>query len=165
MINGFCIAGMTTFIESWLNDRSSNETRGRVLGFYMLVSYLAIAAGQTLVNLGTVGGSDHLMIASTLIGLSLIPIAMTRFGEPNLKASQPLDILTLYYASRIAVIDAVVAGMLVGSFYALGVVFARQIGLSVSEAAMFMSTVVLGGLGFQVPVGMLADRFDRRIVM
>tara|TARA_R110002072_G_scaffold43312_2_gene121611 strand:+ start:64 stop:687 length:624 start_codon:yes stop_codon:yes gene_type:complete len=53
----------------------------------------------------------------------------------------------------------------VGSFYALGVVFARQIGLTVPEAAMFMSTVVLGGLGFQVPVGMLADRFDRRIVM
>jgi len=165
MINGFCIAGMTTSIESWLNDRSSNETRDRVLGFYMLVFYLAIAAGQTLVNLGTVGGSDHLMIASTLIGLSLIPIAMTRLGEPDLKASQPLDIRTLYNASRVGVIGATIAGMLVGSFYALGVVFARQIGLSVSEAAMFMSTVVLGGLGFQVPVGMLADRFDRRIVM
>lgn len=138
MINGFCIAGMTTSIESWLNDRSSNETRGRVLGFHMLVFYLAIAAGQTLVNLGTVGGSDHLMIASTLIGLSLIPIAMTRLGEPDLKASQPLDIRTLYNASRVGVMGATVAGMLVGSFYALGVVFARQIGLSVSEAAMFI---------------------------
>ncbi len=47
----------------------------------------------------------------------------------------------------------------------MGVVFARQIGLGVTEAAMFMSVVVLGGLGFQVPIGMLADRFDRRIVM
>ncbi|MDN5788156.1 MFS transporter, partial [Pseudorhodobacter sp.] len=47
----------------------------------------------------------------------------------------------------------------------MGVVFARQIGLSVSEAAMFMSVVVLGGLAFQVPIGMLADRFDRRVVM
>ncbi|MFG6539326.1 MFS transporter, partial [Sulfitobacter sp. CS16] len=28
-----------------------------------------------------------------------------------------------------------------------------------------MSTVVLGGLGFRRPVGMLADRFDRRIVI
>ena len=164
-INGFCIAGMTTSIESWLNERSSNETRGRVLGYYMLVFYLAIATGQTLVNAGTVGGSDHLMMASTLIGLSLIPIAMTRLGEPNLQTSQPLDIRTLFQASRVGVVGAVVAGMLVGSFYALGVVFARQIGLGVTEAALFMSTVVLGGLGFQVPVGMLADRYDRRIVM
>ncbi|MFG6539361.1 MFS transporter [Sulfitobacter sp. CS16] len=60
LLNGFCIAGMTTSTESWLNDRSSNETRGRVLGFYMLVFYLAIAAGQTWVNLGPVGGSAHL---------------------------------------------------------------------------------------------------------
>nr|WP_281361031.1 MFS transporter [Sulfitobacter maritimus] len=164
-INGFCIAGMTTSIESWLNERSSNETRGRVLGYYMLVFYLAIAMGQTLVNAGTGGGSDHLMMASTLIGLSLIPIAMTRLGEPNLRTSQPLHIRTLFEASRVGVVGAVVAGMLVGSFYALGVVFARQIGLSVTEAALFMSTVVLGGLGFQVPVGMLADRYDRRIVM
>lgn len=165
VINGFCIAGMTTSIESWLNERSSNETRGRVLGYYMLVFYLAIAMGQTLVNASPVGGSDHLMMASTLIGLSLIPIAMTRLGEPNLQTSQPLDIRTLFEASRVGVVGAVVAGMLVGSFYALGVVFARQIGLSVTEAALFMSTVVLGGLGFQVPVGMLADRYDRRIVM
>lgn len=165
IINGFCIAGMTTSVESWLNERSSNKTRGRVLGYYMLVFYLAIAMGQTLVNAGTVGGSDHFMMASTLIGLSLIPIAMTRLGEPNLQTSQPLNVRTLFEASRVGVVGAVVAGMLVGSFYALGVVFARQIGLSVTEAALFMSTVVLGGLGFQVPVGMLADRYDRRIVM
>lgn len=165
VINGICIAGMTTSIESWLNDRSNNETRGRVLGSYMLVLYLAIATGQTLINTGTVGASDHLMISSCLIGLSLIPIAMTRLGEPDLNASQPLALRQLFAASRVGVVGAGVAGMLVGSFYALGMVFARQIGLTVPDAALFMSTVVLGGLSFQLPVGMLADRFDRRIVM
>ncbi|MCB9709239.1 MAG: MFS transporter [Myxococcales bacterium] len=165
VINGFCIAGMSTAIESWLNERSSNETRGRVLGFYMLVLYLAIVLGQTLVNVAPVDGSDHLMIASGLIGLSLIPIAMTRLGEPNLGEIHVLGLRGLYAASQVGLIGAGVAGILVGSFYALAVVFARQIGLSVSEAAMLMSFVVLGGLGFQVPVGMLADRYDRRIVM
>ena len=165
IVNGFCIAGMTTAIESWLNDRSSNETRGRILGYYMLVFYLAVALGQTLVNVGPVEGSDHLMIAAALIGLSLIPIALTGLGEPNLRELRVLGVIKLYKASRVGVVGAGVAGILVGSFYALGVVFARQIGLSVTEAALFMSTVVLGGLGFQVPVGKLADKFDRRVVM
>jgi len=165
VINGFCIAGMTTSIESWLNDRSSNDTRGRVLGYYMLVFYLAVALGQTLVNAAPATDSSSLMLASTLIGLSLVPIAVTRLGEPDLAELRVLAIAKLFEASRVGVVGAGVAGILVGSFYALGVVFARQIGLSVSEAALFMSTVVLGGLGFQVPVGMLADRFDRRIVM
>lgn len=165
IINGFCIAGMTTSIESWLNDRSSNKTRGRVLGYYMLVFYVAIALGQTLVNVAPVEGSDLLMISAALIGLSLIPIALTRLGEPNLSELRVLGVKQLYQASRVGVIGAGVAGILIGSFYALGVVFARQIGLSITEAAMFMSTVVIGGLAAQVPVGMLADRFDRRIVM
>lgn len=165
VVNGFCIAGMTATVESWLNERSGNETRGRVLGFYMLTFYLAIALGQTLVNVAAVGGNDHLMIAAALIGLSLVPIAMTRLGEPDLDDVRILGVRGLYAASPVGVVGAGVGGILVGSFYALGVVFARKIGLSVSESAMFMSVVVLGGLGFQVPIGILADRYDRRIVM
>ncbi|WP_281967649.1 MFS transporter [Roseovarius nanhaiticus] len=165
IVNGFCIAGMTTTVESWLNERSSNETRGRILGYYMLAFYLAIALGQTLVNVAPVGGDDHLMISATLIGLALIPVAMTRLGEPNLSDLRALGVRQLFAASPVGVVGAAVAGTLIGSFYALGVVFARQIGLDVTEAAMFMSTVVIGGLAAQVPVGMLADRYDRRIIM
>ncbi|WP_227368949.1 MFS transporter [Halomonas sp. M20] len=165
IVNGFCIAGMTTSIESWLNDRSNNETRGRVLGYYMLSFYLAVALGQTLVNVSPVDTSDPFMISATLIGLSLIPIALTSLREPDLRELRVLGIAKLYEASRIGVIGAGVGGILTGSFYALGVVFARQIGLSVTEAALFMSVVVLGGLGFQVPIGILADKFDRRVVM
>ncbi|MBK8525784.1 MAG: MFS transporter [Rubrivivax sp.] len=63
------------------------------------------------------------------------------------------------------VVGAGIAGLMVGSFYALGVVFAISLGLSVSEAALLMSVVVLGGLVFQVPIGVLADWSDRRVVM
>lgn len=165
LVNGFCIAGMTTAIESWMNTRASNETRGRVLGFYMLTFFLAIASGQTLVNLAAPGTADLFMLAAALISLSLIPVAMTRQGEPDLSDSKVLTVRELYAASRVGVIGAVVAGLMVGSFYGLAIVFARRIGLSVSEAALFMSTVVLGGLALQVPMGILADRFDRRLVM
>ena len=105
------------------------------------------------------------MLSAVLIGLSLLPVALTGLGEPVLRELRSLGVGKLFEASRVGVVGAGVAGILVGSFYAMGVVFARQIGLSVPEAAMFMSVVVVGGLGFQVPIGMLADRFDRRIVM
>ncbi|WP_324754187.1 MFS transporter [Roseovarius sp. Pro17] len=165
IVNGFCIAGLTATIESWLNTRSSNKTRGRVLSFYMLTHFLAIAAGQTLINLADVEAPDLFMLAASLIGLSLIPVAMTSLGEPNLSDSRVLNVRDLYAASKVGVVGAAVAGLMVGSFYALGVVFARRIGLSVSESAMFMSVVVLGGLAAQIPMGVLADRYDRRIVM
>ncbi|AVO42978.1 MFS transporter [Simplicispira suum] len=165
VVNGFCIAGMTAAIESWLNTKSRNETRGRVLSFYMVTFFLATALGQTLVNLADVGTPDLLMLAASLIELSLIPVAMTRLGEPNLSDSGVLNVRQLFAASKVGVVGAGVAGLMVGSFYALGVVFAIKIGLSVSEAALFMSVVVLGSLVFQLPIGVLADRYDRRFVM
>ena len=165
IVNGFCIAGLTAAIESWLNTRSSNQTRGRVLSFYMVTFFLATALGQTLVNLADVGSPDLFMLAASLIALSLIPVAMTSLGEPNLSDSQVLNVRDLYTASPVGLVGAGVAGLMVGSFYALGVVFAIKIGLGVSEAALFMSVVVLGGLTFQIPIGVLADRYDRRFVM
>lgn len=165
VINGFCIAGMTATIESWLNTRASNATRGRVLSFYMVTMYLAVAAGQTLVNLADVGTPDLFMLAASMIGLSLIPVAMTSLGEPNLSDRGVLKVKDLFAASRVGVVGAAIAGLIVGSFYALGIVYARRIGLSVAESALFMSVVVLGGLAAQIPVGVLADRFDRRNVL
>ena len=165
IVNGFCIAGMTAAIESWLNTKSSNQTRGRVLSFYMMTFFLATALGQTLVNLADVAAPDLFMLAASLIMLALIPVAMTRLNEPNLSDSRVLNVRALFAASKVGVVGAGVAGLMVGSFYALGVVFAIKIGLSVSESALFMSVVVLGGLVFQIPIGILADRYDRRFVM
>jgi len=105
------------------------------------------------------------MLAAALIGLSLVPVALTRLGAPALDGHRPLSVRELYAASPVGIVGAGVAGMLVGSFYALGVVFARKIGLSVSEASLFMSMVVLGGFSFQWPIGLLADRHDRRLVL
>ncbi|MDA9983208.1 MFS transporter, partial [Gammaproteobacteria bacterium] len=33
--SGFCMAGMILVTESWINERASNEMRGRVLSIYM----------------------------------------------------------------------------------------------------------------------------------
>lgn len=165
IVNGFCIAGLTSAIESGLNTKSSNETRGRVLGFYMVTFSVATASGQTLVNLAHVGAPDLFMLAASLTVLALVPIAMTRLGEPSLTDSRVLNVRALYSASQIGVVGAGVAGLMVGSFHALGVIFAIRTGLSVSEAALFMSVVVLDGLSFQVPIGFLGDRYDRRFVM
>src|SRR5271169_2576129 len=38
-------------------------------------------------------------------------------------------------------------------------------GIDRATIALFMLVAVLGGLAFQVPVGRLSDRFDRRIVL
>ena len=48
LVTGFCFAGVYVVVESWLNARSDNESRGRILSIYMIVSYAGLAGGQLL---------------------------------------------------------------------------------------------------------------------
>ena len=101
------------------------------------------------------------MPAAALIGLALTPVAMTSLGGTNPGESRALEAKTLFQASPVGVVGAGVAGLMVGSFYAVAVAFSRQIGLAVSETALFMSVVVPGGLAAQLSTGTPADRHDR----
>lgn len=165
VINGFCFAGMATTMESWLNDHSSKDSRGKVLGLYMAVQYLSVATGQLLVNIAAVNQPDLFMLAAGLISLSLIPVALTRLPEPHLGKYHPFGIVTLFRKSSIGAAGAMTAGVLLGTFYTMGVVFAYEIGLSVSDVSVFMGIAILGGFFIQWPVGKLSDHFDRRLVM
>ena len=48
------MAGAFMVIESWLNEKATNENRGTVFGLYMMVTYASIMAGQMIVAAGDV---------------------------------------------------------------------------------------------------------------
>jgi MFS family permease len=51
---GFTMAGAFMVIESWLNEKATNENRGTVFGLYMMVTYASIMGGQMIVAGGDV---------------------------------------------------------------------------------------------------------------
>jgi MFS family permease len=57
------------------------------------------------------------------------------------------------------------SGLISSSFYALVPAWMQDEGIARETIAMSMLVAVLGGLAFQVPIGRLSDRFDRRIVL
>jgi MFS family permease len=65
----------------------------------------------------------------------------------------------------LGIAGGLVAGMLNSTIFSLGAVFAFGIGLPVYQISFFMGTIIISGLVFQYPVGMLSDRYDRNIVL
>ena len=51
------------------------------------------------------------------------------------------------------------------TFGTLAAVYAARSGLSITEIALFASIPILAGALAQVPVGILSDRYDRRVVL
>ena len=50
MLTGFCFAVLFVVIESWVNDRSSNENRGVIFSVYVMISSLIIILFTLPVN-------------------------------------------------------------------------------------------------------------------
>lgn len=164
-IDGLCLAGVYVCLESWLSDRSDTARRGSALAAYMIALYAGQALGQFLLNLGKASADLPFVAASILISLAIIPIALTRNPSPSIEPAPALSVRRLYAISPLGFIGAGVTGLVLGAFYGLGAVYARQLGLGLGATAAFMSAVIAGGVALQWPLGWLSDRFDRRRVI
>ncbi|MFN4281504.1 MAG: hypothetical protein ACK4NA_02565 [Alphaproteobacteria bacterium] len=69
-ITGFCFAGLYLVIESWLNDRATNETRGAIFGIYTFVNLTVITVGQFMITLYDPASFPLFALASILVSLA-----------------------------------------------------------------------------------------------
>lgn len=163
--DGICLAGVYVCLESWLNERAEPATRGSVLAGYMIALYSGQAVGQFLLTLSDATPAMPFLVASILISLATIPVVLTHISAPPPGEANPLPVSVLYAVSPLGVVGATITGLMLGAFYSLGAVFARRLGMDLAATALFMSTVILGGVALQWPLGRLSDRIDRRKVI
>lgn len=164
-VTGACVVGLYMVIESWLNERSTNEARGRVFAVYQVMSLVALAGGQYLILVDSASISTAFILAGALLSLGLVPVVLTRVPHPAPISAVHLDLGKLWRISPLGVAGTGVAGLANGAFFALGAVFAQRIGLDTAAVALFMSVVLLGGVALQWPIGHASDRWDRRTVI
>ena len=162
---GFCSAGLFVVAESWLQFKATNETRGRTYALYALCGSAGAGVGPLLVNLGDPAGPELFLIAAILLSVCLLPVALTRVGNPEIGEPHRFGLRELYAISPVAVTGAIVAGLVTGSIAALGAVFGERIGMTALLISLLMMSLRLGGSMMQWPIGALSDRFDRRRVM
>jgi len=164
-LTGICFAILFMVIESWLNDQSSNEIRGRVLSIYIIVTNLVTMGGQLMVNLSDPAGPVLFTFAAMLVCLSLVPLSLTPTSTPKPIATAKLRIAQLYRTSPSGFIGCLAFGLADGAFWSLAPVFADAEGLPISDITVVMSLFVVGGSISQWPLGHYSDKVDRRWVI
>jgi MFS family permease len=162
---GFTMAGAFMVIESWLNERATNENRGTVFGLYMMVTYASIMAGQMIVAAGDVTQASLFMVAGIFFCCSLIPTAVSSAASPKPLQDVSLDLKGLYANSPVAFVGCLLIGVANGAWGTLGAVYGARIGVSTAEIALMMSLVVMAGAAMQMPMGRISDKTDRRYVL
>lgn len=164
-LSGFCFAGAAMIVESWLNERTSPSSRGRVYGVYTMVSLGASTAGQMALTLGDTTGFVFFVLAAIFYCLALVPTALTSSATPKPLVSVRLDLRALWRNSPVAVMGVLLIGVSNSAFGTLAAVYADRAGLVLATIALFTSLPILAGAAAQIPVGYLSDRIDRRKVL
>ncbi len=165
VVTGLCYAGLYVVAESWLNDRATNETRGRLLGFYIAIMLGGMAAGQFLLNAADPLGFELFILVSVMVSLSVVPILLTAGPAPAFETPRPVRIRELYGISPLGVIGTMGVGASNAVLVGMGAVYAGSIGFSTAEISLFMAAMFVGGVVLQWPLGRLSDRMDRRRVI
>lgn len=165
IVTGICFAGIYVVTESWLNDRASNETRGKVLSVYMVLTTLGMGSGQFLLNLASPSAIDLFILTSVIISFGLIPMLLTAKPAPTFGSSHTMSLIDLYKASPLAVIGNGLTGMAHGTIFGMGAIYASTVLGDVKSISIFMACFLIGGLITQWPIGYISDRVSRRLVM
>lgn len=165
LMSGICTSGLYIVAESWLNQASSNEDRGKLLSVYMTITFCCMGLGQLLLNSADPGGFVLFILVSALVSISLVPISLSATRAPEITSARPVGIGQLYRRSPLAVFACFGNGLAQSAFFTMGAVYAILQGFSFAEVSLLMGLPLIGVVFSQYPMGMLSDRFDRRKIL
>ena len=165
VVIGFCFCGVYITAESWLNDASSNATRGKALSIYLMVQMAGIVAAQYIVSQGDVGGYALFIIPSILVSMAFAPILLSIRPTPQFSQTKPMSIRRLIQASPLGCMGMFLLGGVFSAQFGMSAVYGSQVGLSVGQISLFVSAIYVSALIAQYPIGWISDKIDRRILI
>lgn len=164
-VTGFCFAVLYMIIESWLNERATNENRGLVFSVYTIINLTVLTIGQMMMVLGKPSDFPLFALSSILVSLAAVPVALSRAQAPAPLVTVRVRIRYLYRISPVGAAGSFVVGLTNGSFWSLAPFYAQLSGANTTGIALFMSAAVIAGAAGQWPLGRLSDKWDRRKVI
>jgi MFS family permease len=152
-------------MESWLNDRANNRTRGQLLSIYMFITLIGLAIGTLLLNFSSPEKYEPFILISLLLSVALIPILLTKRKAPKFKKLGFIDMKGLYKISPLATLSMLCIGLIHSALFSLGAVYAATMNFTIFEISLLLFLITVSGGIFQLPIGYYSDKKDRRIII
>lgn len=160
-IFGGALGVLFTVGEAWLNKLAPDASRGRVVALYATTFTLFQLIGPALVAL-LVGRIDWPFLACGALFLLSIPALVLMSNRSHIIGDEPAAEWKIV-APRMPVIILGTAYFALFDALALSLLplFGMRHGISVEQALLSASVMLIGNTTMQFPLGWLADRFGR----
>lgn len=162
---GITIAALFATVESWINAKVTNANRARTLSVYRFVDLGSVTVAQYIIPTVGIDGPIIFNLIVIALTLSLVPISLADKSGPTPPESISFDIKTVWRISPLSVVGVIAVGLSMAAFRNIGPIYAKELGMSITSIATFMSAGIIGGVVLQYPLGIYSDRLDRRRVI
>nr|WP_255670577.1 MFS transporter [Cognatishimia sp. F0-27] len=159
---GFCFCGVYVTAESWLNNASSNETRGQALSLYMVMQMAGVIMAQGLLVVPDDSGFLLFIIPSVLVSIAFAPILLSVSPTPAFESTKGMKLRELYGVSPLGCVGLFLLGGVFSAQFGMAAVYGAQAGLTLGQISIFVAAFYVGALVMQYPLGWISDRVDRR---
>jgi len=164
-ITGFCTNSVFMVAQSWVNEASPADKRGRIMSFFYVSFTVSLGGGAFLLTLIDASGSLPYLIAAACGCLAIIPVSTTLLASPNLPERFAVELRLWFRRCPVAIVGAFTSGALAMTLQGVGAIYGGLIGLASSSIALMMTGTQIGNLVFQWPLGAISDYVDRRYVL
>ncbi len=160
-IEGGCATVLFALSEYWITRRPAPDWRGPVIGAYVGCVALGFALGPALLMLPGVTGDRPLFLAMGLFAGAAVLLCLRFRDAPAVERRQRLGLLHCFRVAPAVLLAALLHGAIETSGLNLLPVFAASAGADLARGTLFASLFILGNGLLQLPIGVLAGRFDR----
>jgi MFS family permease len=162
-----CALGLSWIAsEVWLNSISGDDSRGTVMGIYGTVFSAGVMMGPALLEWTGTRGSLPFAVGSVCLLLTLLPLAVMQRVRSSVQAFTPMrDLAATVRRVPVVMLAALVAGLIESAELTLLPLFGVHAGFPERGALLLVTVFMAGNVVLQAPIGMLADRSGRRLML
>ncbi|WP_038904587.1 MFS transporter [Dickeya zeae] len=165
-VAGIACALIWVVVESALLCSGNALNRGQLLAAYMMAYYLGSVVGQLLLSMVSTALFSILPWLVALVLLAALPLLFARIPPPQ-PVTHRVNVWRMlrYRTALLGIQGCVISGIILGSLYGLMPLYLAHQGMSDASVGYWMALLISAGILGQWPVGRMADRYGRLLVL
>jgi MFS family permease len=162
---GLAIGGFYIVNKAWLNEIAVPLYRGRIMGIYTAILAAGFSLGPFALALtGSSGWPPFVVGISALLAAALL-IVIFAHRFPSFSVKERASIGSFVPLAPVLLISVGMFGFFDHATLAFLPAFGMSRGLSEQTMALGLALLNVGNVFLQVPIGWLADRLSRKLVL
>ena len=151
--------------EFWISSVAPAARRGIVMGVYATVLSIGFAVGPSLLAVVGTQGWPPYLLGLGLFLVAAVPLLLARGHWPEIGAKGHHPLAAYVLAAPLAAAAGFASGAVETGAISMLPVLGLRLGMDAGSAALLVSAVAFGNIVTQMPIGLLSDRIDRRVLL